>query len=424
MQFTGARGSRPAGRCDRQLRAARCKRKGEHHAPSFSPARASRRESRATSAAQSYAGKPRTSTNLTLLGERTTAKVENSRRLQSRERRAAHRAAAVQPDVQHLRRPDGDRRGHGLSPPRNRAGDLRAVQERASIRRGRKCRSASARSARRFATKSRRAISPSARASSSRWNWSSSSSPTKRSKPCTVSVAQWSEGADLSAPQPNWGWEMWHHYWVEAAHGFYEGIGLGADVLDYHWQTPEELAHYARACVDILFKFPFGTEELEGIAARSDFDLSQHQKHSGKPLEVFDEELQRRREQARRRSESRARRSVQEERPSSAAKNGKPRRRERANVRRSGATALQGPLRPARHRAVRRPRPPRARASSPTPITEDEKTDEKGKSETRTRDALSSARRADQSRRVPAAQEQARTRGEGARSARPAASRT
>jgi glycyl-tRNA synthetase len=43
--------------------------------------------------------------------------------------------------------------------------------------------------------------------------------------------------------------------------------------------------------VDILFKFPFGTEELEGIAARGDFDLRQHQKHSGKPMEVFDEAL-------------------------------------------------------------------------------------------------------------------------------------
>jgi glycyl-tRNA synthetase len=105
------------------------------------------------------------------------------------------------------------------------------------------------------------------------------------------SVAQWSEGADLSAPQPNWGWGMWHRYWVAQRTAYYASIGLGADVLDYHWQTADELAHYARACVDILFKFPFGTEELEGIAARGDFDLSQHQKHSGKPQEVFDEEL-------------------------------------------------------------------------------------------------------------------------------------
>ena len=104
-------------------------------------------------------------------------------------------------------------------------------------------------------------------------------------------VAQWSEGADLSEPRPDWGWEMWHRYWVAQRTAYYAGIGLGADVLDYHWQKKEELAHYARACVDILFKFPFGTDELEGIAARGDFDLTQHQKHSGKPLEVFDEEL-------------------------------------------------------------------------------------------------------------------------------------
>ena len=105
------------------------------------------------------------------------------------------------------------------------------------------------------------------------------------------SVAQWSEGADLSAPQANWGWEMWHHYWEKQRVAYYDSIGLGADLLDYHRQKPDELAHYARACVDILFKFPFGTEELEGIAARSDFDLSQHQKHSGKSQEIFDDEL-------------------------------------------------------------------------------------------------------------------------------------
>jgi glycyl-tRNA synthetase len=110
------------------------------------------------------------------------------------------------------------------------------------------------------------------------------------------SVAQWSEGADLSAPQANWGWEMWHRYWVAQRTAYYAGIGLskdakGEDVLDYFWQGKADLAHYARACVDILFKFPFGTEELEGIAARGDFDLTAHQNACGKPLEVFDEEV-------------------------------------------------------------------------------------------------------------------------------------
>ena len=104
-------------------------------------------------------------------------------------------------------------------------------------------------------------------------------------------VQPWSDQADLSVPQDNWGWEMWHRYWVDQRTKFYESIGLGSEVIDYYWQTAEDLAHYAKACVDILFKFPFGTDELEGIAARGDFDLSQHQKHSGKPQEFFDEQL-------------------------------------------------------------------------------------------------------------------------------------
>lgn len=104
-------------------------------------------------------------------------------------------------------------------------------------------------------------------------------------------VAAWSEGADLSDPMPDWGWEMWHRYWVAQRTAYYASIGLGADVLDYYWQSKADLAHYARACVDILYKFPFGTDELEGIAARGSFDLTQHQVHSGRQLEYFDEEL-------------------------------------------------------------------------------------------------------------------------------------
>ena len=101
-------------------------------------------------------------------------------------------------------------------------------------------------------------------------------------------------------PQTDWGWQLWHQYWVEERIKFYEGIGLPRTTLVEYWQKAEDLAHYARATVDILFKFPFSKrdekgelmgEELEGVAARSDFDLSQHARFAGKPMGVFDEEL-------------------------------------------------------------------------------------------------------------------------------------
>ncbi len=102
-------------------------------------------------------------------------------------------------------------------------------------------------------------------------------------------IAKLSGDGHPGEPQQNWGWELWHKYWVEERIQWYESIGLGRNTLEEYWQTKDELAHYAKACVDILFKFPFGTQELEGIAARGAFDLSQHQKHSGKSMEFFDE---------------------------------------------------------------------------------------------------------------------------------------
>ncbi len=104
-------------------------------------------------------------------------------------------------------------------------------------------------------------------------------------------VTQLADQPDLSTPQPAWGWQVWHTYWVEQRLAWYRSVGLPAESLEQYWQPKEELAHYARACVDIQYAFPFGVQELEGIAARSDFDLSQHQQHSGKSQEVFDDEL-------------------------------------------------------------------------------------------------------------------------------------
>ena len=105
------------------------------------------------------------------------------------------------------------------------------------------------------------------------------------------SVAKPTGPGHPGAPQKNWGWQMWHQYWVEERIRFYDSIGLPRTLLEEYWQKADELAHYARATVDLLFKFPFGTQELEGIAARSDFDLSQHERCSGKSQGVFDEEL-------------------------------------------------------------------------------------------------------------------------------------
>ncbi len=106
-------------------------------------------------------------------------------------------------------------------------------------------------------------------------------------------VASPSGGYDKSPGDPslNWGWECWLRYWVDQRMRFYASIGLPPQSLVLHEQNRDELAHYARACVDIQFTFPFGVQELEGIAARGDFDLRQHQRHSGKSHEYFDEQL-------------------------------------------------------------------------------------------------------------------------------------
>jgi glycyl-tRNA synthetase len=82
----------------------------------------------------------------------------------------------------------------------------------------------------------------------------------------------------------------WHTYWVNERLKWYESIGFAASHLHQHVYPKEDLAHYASACVDITYDFPFGNQELEGIAARGNFDLSQHQQFSGKSMEYFDQE--------------------------------------------------------------------------------------------------------------------------------------
>ncbi len=78
--------------------------------------------------------------------------------------------------------------------------------------------------------------------------------------------------------------------WSERRKQFFYSLGLNQDRLRLRPHAADELAHYSKACIDVEYEFPFGWKELEGIAHRGDFDLTQHSKHSGKDLAVFDEE--------------------------------------------------------------------------------------------------------------------------------------
>jgi glycyl-tRNA synthetase len=81
----------------------------------------------------------------------------------------------------------------------------------------------------------------------------------------------------------------WYEYWKETRLNWHLSLGMGAE--NYRFHDHEKLAHYANAAADIEFNFPFGFKELEGIHSRTDFDLSQHEKFSGKKLQFFDPEL-------------------------------------------------------------------------------------------------------------------------------------
>jgi glycyl-tRNA synthetase len=83
-------------------------------------------------------------------------------------------------------------------------------------------------------------------------------------------------------------------YWREERLKFYENIGIPRSKLHVLTVPDEERAFYSKGTYDIEYEFPFGRQELEGVAYRTDYDLSQHQKASGKSLEYFDEETKQR----------------------------------------------------------------------------------------------------------------------------------
>lgn len=78
----------------------------------------------------------------------------------------------------------------------------------------------------------------------------------------------------------------WFEKWKQNRLNWHLTLGLGQENYRYH--DHEKLAHYANAATDIEFRFPFGFKELEGIHSRTDFDLKQHQKYSGKKIQYYD----------------------------------------------------------------------------------------------------------------------------------------
>ncbi|MBS9766820.1 MAG: glycine--tRNA ligase [Flavobacteriaceae bacterium] len=81
----------------------------------------------------------------------------------------------------------------------------------------------------------------------------------------------------------------WYEKWKETRLKWHLSLGMGEE--NYRFHDHEKLAHYADAAADIEFRFPFGFKELEGIHSRTDFDLSNHEKYSGKKLQYFDNEI-------------------------------------------------------------------------------------------------------------------------------------
>ena len=87
--------------------------------------------------------------------------------------------------------------------------------------------------------------------------------------------------------------EEWHEYWLQERTNWYVDLGISRENLRHFEHPQEKLSHYAKRTVDIEYKFGFAGGdwgELEGIANRTDFDLSTHTKHSGKKLEYFDQQ--------------------------------------------------------------------------------------------------------------------------------------
>jgi glycyl-tRNA synthetase len=83
--------------------------------------------------------------------------------------------------------------------------------------------------------------------------------------------------------------EEWYRYWIDARFAWHVDLGIPTELLRQHEHAKEDLSHYSKGTTDVEFLFPWGFDELEGVANRGDYDLTQHANASGVRLEYFDQ---------------------------------------------------------------------------------------------------------------------------------------
>ncbi len=83
---------------------------------------------------------------------------------------------------------------------------------------------------------------------------------------------------------------QWFEYWIDQRSRWYRDLGMNENNLRIRKHDDDELSHYSEGTVDVEYRFPWGWDELEGIANRTDFDLRQHTEHSGQDLRYYDQE--------------------------------------------------------------------------------------------------------------------------------------
>lgn len=89
--------------------------------------------------------------------------------------------------------------------------------------------------------------------------------------------------------EPDADYKAMHRKWIDTCIDWLESIGIPREQVGEDVHPQEKLSHYSKGTTDLTFQFPHGTQELWGIACRGNFDLTQHQEHSGKSMEYFDE---------------------------------------------------------------------------------------------------------------------------------------